>query len=133
MWFKCPRCQRENIQRLARNERQNTNTAQNKWAAAVKFRDGGKCVICGATVDLHAHHIVPKEFNAGLRYDVSNGVTLCREHHSQVHRYDCERRALLRRACAYLKANNTTDESAKLLDDIVAFGRMLEMEREANL
>jgi len=54
------------------------------WATMVKERDGA-CTNCGSMHDLHAHHIKPYKYHPEVRYDVSNGVTLCstchREHH----------------------------------------------------
>lgn len=47
-----------------------------RWKRAIRLRDR-VCQDCGATTDLHAHHIKPwREFPA-LRYDLSNGVLLC--------------------------------------------------------
>lgn len=58
-----------------------------KWAREVKMRDGNKCVICGSTDNLDAHHIIPKNKHPELEFKVENGVTLCREHHAMVHPY----------------------------------------------
>lgn len=59
---------------------------QKSWAAKVLSRDKATCQECGATgVELHAHHIKPhKEFPA-LRWDVSNGLTLCWRCHYALH------------------------------------------------
>jgi predicted restriction endonuclease len=51
--------------------------AHNRWARAVKKRDGYRCQRCGTTHDLQAHHIRPG-------YDLDAGITLCREHHAAV-------------------------------------------------
>ena len=53
------------------------------WANAVKRRDGHTCVLSDARCcgTLTAHHIEPYRQNQSLRYDVDNGVTLCRYHH----------------------------------------------------
>lgn len=56
------------------------------WSRAVISRDKATCQHCGATdVQLHAHHI--KEFakHPELRWDVSNGITLCFRCHEKVH------------------------------------------------
>lgn len=56
-----------------------------QWVKAVKDRDGWKCTKCGATDRLHAHHIKRWRDYPELRYDVSNGVTLCHECHEEAH------------------------------------------------
>lgn len=69
------------------------NPAKNKrgighyaWATLVKIRDG-KCMNCGSTNDLHAHHIVQYKDNEALIYDLNNGITYCgschRKHHKE--------------------------------------------------
>ena len=58
-----------------------------KWAQEVKNRDGNRCVICGSTDNLDAHHIIPKRTHPEFEFQVENGVTLCREHHTMVHPY----------------------------------------------
>ena len=57
------------------------------WSAAVKARDG-RCLDCGATDDLHAHHIEPKAKRPDLMLDVSNGKTLCYRCHKATHERD---------------------------------------------
>lgn len=47
-----------------------------KWAEAVKRRDSNRCVLCGMTTHLNAHHIITKRVFA-TRYVVDNGVTVC--------------------------------------------------------
>lgn len=60
---------------------------QNKWSQAVRKRDGNKCVICKTSNGLHAHHIIPvsKDKNNKYVFDVNNGITLCKEHHTMAH------------------------------------------------
>lgn len=50
------------------------------WALAVKERDGWKCVICGNTERLNAHHIIVRE-NHETKLDINNGLSLCPKHH----------------------------------------------------
>lgn len=56
-----------------------------EWSKAVRERDGHKCVECGATGRLHAHHVKSWKGNEALRFDVSNGKTLCPPCHQKVH------------------------------------------------
>lgn len=52
------------------------------WAKKVKDRDGNKCMKCGSQNKLHAHHIIPWRVNKFLRFDISNGTTLCNSCHA---------------------------------------------------
>jgi hypothetical protein len=55
-----------------------------KTRAAVLLRDGHKCTRCGATEDLHLHHLVL--VSEGGDNEADNLVTLCRGCHADVHR-----------------------------------------------
>lgn len=56
------------------------------WARAVIARDNAACRHCGATdVELHAHHIKSFVDHPDLRWDISNGLTLCYRCHWTVH------------------------------------------------
>jgi hypothetical protein len=59
------------------------------WAVAVKARDGNRCLMCGKTANLHAHHwLIRKARSIGIRWEVDNGATLCYYCHLlQVHLY----------------------------------------------
>ena len=58
-----------------------------KWRYEVYKRDNFSCVICGEkNGDLNAHHKDGYHWCEERRYDVSNGVTLCTEHHLEYHR-----------------------------------------------
>lgn len=54
------------------------------FAKAVKRRDKA-CVICGSKIKLCAHHLESFKDNESIRYDISNGVTLCKPHHKKFH------------------------------------------------
>ncbi|NNU89778.1 HNH endonuclease [Anoxybacillus sp. CHMUD] len=56
-----------------------------KWAKEVKKRDGYKCVKCGSTKKLHAHHISQWSDDPVNRINIDNGVTLCSECHAKEH------------------------------------------------
>lgn len=53
------------------------------WAISVKERDKWKCKHCGLEDinELQAHHIVPWKKSVELRFDVNNGLTLCKSCH----------------------------------------------------
>lgn len=56
-----------------------------KWGQKVKSRDHYTCQRCGSTEDVEAHHIIPYAGNLALRYDLTNGITLCRKCHNAEH------------------------------------------------
>jgi predicted HNH restriction endonuclease len=60
-----------------------------KWAEAVKKRDGYTCFMCEEIYRgywiIEAHHIEPKAVNPQKAYDLSNGVCLCGDCHDVVH------------------------------------------------
>lgn len=58
------------------------------WRKSVFERDGYTCRICGDDKggNLNAHHIKPYRDYPELRYEVSNGVTLCEACHIKIHR-----------------------------------------------
>jgi 5-methylcytosine-specific restriction endonuclease McrA len=60
---------------------------QKVWREAVFKRDGYVCQACGANQggNLNAHHIVAHADNRVLRWEESNGVTLCKTCHKQFH------------------------------------------------
>lgn len=66
-------------------QRQRTTYEAKQWSIAVRERDGHKCIECGATGRLHAHHIKPWKHHPELRLDVSNGATLCPKCHQKAH------------------------------------------------
>ena len=58
------------------------------WAMKVKERDGYKCQECGSKKNLEAHHIIPwAECTYEQKYDLNNGITLCRSCHDKVHQW----------------------------------------------
>jgi len=57
-----------------------------KWAKAVKSRDDYTCQICGAQgTYLNSHHVYSFDEHVERRFDVENGITLCRYHHEIFH------------------------------------------------
>jgi len=59
-----------------------------KWRSFVLERDNYTCTDCNSTSNLHVHHIKYWSTHPELRYDVDNGVVLCKECHYKVHRKD---------------------------------------------
>jgi len=64
-----------------------TSTKQNhkRWRKefneACFERDNHKCVFCNETEDIAAHHITDRHDMPNGGYVMSNGITLCPEHH----------------------------------------------------
>ena len=75
---RCRRCERKrNRAKAARSPYQ---TAEwRRLARQVKLRDGG-CGVCGSTVRLAAHHLIP--LSRGGANDPANVVALCQSHHT---------------------------------------------------
>jgi len=59
------------------------------WAELVKSRDDFKCQEegCGSRINVEAHHILPWSKHPELRFEISNGVTLCFRHHCKRHQH----------------------------------------------
>lgn len=64
---------------ISRTARRNdmAGTQYKQWRFAVFMRDGFTCVLCGFKGAIQADHIKPYAQFIALRYDVSNGRTLC--------------------------------------------------------
>lgn len=66
--------------------RERRSYAAKKWRNDVKDRDSHTCQNCGiADVVTHAHHIKSWKEHPKLRYDISNGITLCVKCHQKEH------------------------------------------------
>ena len=57
-----------------------------KWKKSVYEKDDYTCLICKTKQDIQAHHIRPWIKYVDYRYDVENGIVLCRDCHKKVHR-----------------------------------------------
>jgi len=71
-----------------------------RWRKEVYIRDNYECVICGSNKGLNAHHLASYRDNPDVRYEISNGVTLCETHHRLFHQ-------------KYNFGNNTSDQFNK--------------------
>ena len=80
----------------ARDKLARSNRQYSAWKISVLTRDGFKCIECGveqgricqccsAKTLLHAHHVAPFSKAPELRYEVSNGVSLCGQCHWKSH------------------------------------------------
>lgn len=56
-----------------------------KWRKAVLERDNNTCQICRVTKKLNAHHKKLFAKYPKLRWEVSNGITLCESCHHDIH------------------------------------------------
>jgi hypothetical protein len=57
-----------------------------EWRRLVYERDDYACQVCGERGrKIQAHHLHPWAVRPELRFDLSNGVTVCRVHHKQFH------------------------------------------------
>jgi len=69
-----------------------TRVEYKSWRESVFKRDNWTCQKCGAksgngkTIYLHPHHILNFAEYPELRFDVNNGITLCRKCHKEFHR-----------------------------------------------
>jgi len=55
------------------------------WREDVFKRDDYACRVCGSKEHIEPHHIIPKTMRLDLIFEVSNGLTLCKECHKQLH------------------------------------------------
>lgn len=65
-----------------------SSSKDRKWKKEVHKRDNDTCVCCGKEnlSPKYAHHLYSHHSHKELRYDVDNGVTLCKECHLDFHR-----------------------------------------------
>ena len=68
-----------------------------EWRASVLKRDKFKCMRCNSSKFLQAHHIINWVSQEEYRYDVDNGITLCKDCHTQFHKL-------------YSRSNNTQQQ-----------------------
>lgn len=69
------------------NEEIRKSPEYRRWRIAVLQRDGFKCVWCPETSNLEVDHVYPFAYFPELRFDITNGRTLCSFHHKQTITY----------------------------------------------
>ena len=88
-----------------------------KWIYDVFKRDGFKCLLCGSRKFIQAHHLIRYADHAEARLDVSNGATLCEEHHKMVDRNEYTYLPRLKEIITGVKQDTIEDILAKYEDD----------------
>jgi 5-methylcytosine-specific restriction endonuclease McrA len=74
------------LERKSRRERK-INVEYKNWRIKIFERDNFTCVYCGSRESgtLNAHHIIPFSKDKSLRFELSNGITLCKKCHKKEH------------------------------------------------
>lgn len=67
------------------NNRDRNSSDYVSWRKGVFMRDVYTCVDCGSKKSLQAHHIISWTLDESVRYELTNGVTLCRSCHLKRH------------------------------------------------
>ena len=70
---------------IGETAKKRNNYTYRKWREEVLTRDGHKCAECGSSENLEVHHIKEFSIYPELRFDVDNGITLCRSCHRKHH------------------------------------------------
>lgn len=83
-----------------------------QWSNDVKQKDNNKCQICCNVQDLHSHHLDGWNWCIEKRYDVDNGVTLCKPCHKTFHKI-------------YGKGNNTKEEFTYWKENPITYDQYL--------
>ena len=71
-------------EQVKRHDRSSKNYRH--WKKEVFKRDNNTCIKCKSNKKIEAHHIIRWVDSISLRYEVSNGATLCSKCHKKEHR-----------------------------------------------
>ncbi|MCY1431533.1 hypothetical protein D9M71_475030 [compost metagenome] len=55
------------------------------WGRFIRMRGGYRCVHCESSQGIQAHHIFRRTTLPEGKYELGNGITLCRECHKSLH------------------------------------------------
>ena len=70
------------------NQKERCSKEYNDWRKKVFERDLYHCRLCRENSDtLVAHHIIPWSVDKSKRYELNNGITLCKDCHRIIHLY----------------------------------------------
>jgi len=73
------------ILKSTENQLLRKSTSFKNWRNSVFKRDNYFCQECGSKNDLHPHHIKRFAIYPDLRFEISNGLTLCSKCHGKIH------------------------------------------------
>ncbi len=66
-------------------DRHRDNSKNKQWKKDILKKYNHQCVKCGSSQDLNTHHIESYFTNKDSRWDIDNGIVLCRKHHREFH------------------------------------------------
>lgn len=91
---------------VAAEQRQRAWVDYREWKSEVLKKDNHTCQVCGISKSrLQAHHLDSWHANPGKRFDIGNGVSLCKKCHVNFHK-------------AYGARNNTKEQFAEFRDPL---------------
>lgn len=67
------------------NEKIRNSSEYKEWRIKVYQKDNYQCQMCGNKDELNAHHIYAFKYYPELRFDINNGLTLCKKCHNKLH------------------------------------------------
>lgn len=69
------------------NKKARASSEYEEWRNGVYRRHNWTCQKCQKKCkhDIVAHHLIPFSISIGLRFNISNGIVLCRSCHKKVH------------------------------------------------
>ena len=104
---------------LKKSEKKHLDSRYREWMFVIKNRDNWKCVINNSDCNgrLEAHHIFSWRSYPGLRYDVNNGITLCKFHHPR--KRDDEQRLISKFKKIISKNKNMSDNELNVGEEEV--------------
>lgn len=75
--------QKDNHYLWTGGQHERINAKYTEWRKCILERDNYSCRRCGSVEKLEVHHILPFGRFPNARWDIANGVALCRLHHNQ--------------------------------------------------